>query len=89
MANNNDNCGPICGGCSGRGEVGNIIDTQQCPYCKGAGIDPEVIAEIEAAAVEEFAAEQFNDDAGLFQNYVHKDAASDWAANRRKAESDE
>ena len=31
-----------CTGCNGRGEVGNILDTVECPYCHGHGIETNI-----------------------------------------------
>jgi hypothetical protein len=28
-----------CSGCNGNGMVGNILNTDYCPFCKGSGID--------------------------------------------------
>ena len=28
-----------CDGCNGNGVVGNILDTAECPFCQGTGID--------------------------------------------------
>lgn len=33
-----------CEGCGGHGLVGNILDTQQCPFCEGSGITPAALS---------------------------------------------
>lgn len=34
----------LCDGCSGRGVVGNILDTRECDWCNGTGFaDPESV----------------------------------------------
>ncbi|EHU2311181.1 hypothetical protein [Acinetobacter baumannii] len=32
-----------CTACNGRGEVGNILDSDTCHYCKGSGVEREIL----------------------------------------------
>ncbi|MDA2253398.1 hypothetical protein PDM88_29525, partial [Bacillus cereus] len=32
-----------CTACNGRGEVGNILDGDTCPCCKGSGVELETL----------------------------------------------
>ena len=33
---------PVCWGCNGEGLVGNILETDECPFCKGTGKSPVI-----------------------------------------------